>query len=42
MISVLIELAGAVLVAVGVGLIEPALALVAAGLYLLYVTRNAR
>lgn len=42
MIPILIELAGASLVAVGVGLLEPALALVAVGLYLLYMVKDAR
>ena len=42
MLPVLIELAGVALVAVGLGLLEPALALVTVGLYLLYTTRDAR
>jgi hypothetical protein len=41
-IPVLIELAGAALVAAGAAMLEPALGVLAAGLYLLYAARNAR
>lgn len=42
MIPALIELCGAALVVAGAWLLEPALAMVAAGLYLLYMVKDAR
>ena len=41
-IPVLIELVGVALVAVGAAMLEPALGVLAVGLYLLYAVRDAR
>ena len=42
MLLLLAEIIGAALVVAGVAVLEPALGLVAAGLYLLYVARDSR
>ena len=41
-IPALVELVGAMLVTAGAAMLEPALGPIAAGLYLLYATRDAR